>query len=381
MSLTIEQQITTALHKSAKPLIVFKRHFSGDALSAAIALRLLLQKLNKPADIACDGFVLPEGYKFLPAKEMIQNKLETLRQMIISIPVDKTDVEQFHYDVTDSELKIFLSPKKGFFGPQDVRATASPWKYDLIITLDTPDLESLGGLYADNREFFYERPIINIDCSPANEQYGQMNLIDLTSSSTCGVLYNLIKAWDEKLFDPDINTCLLAGIIDKTRSFKAGMINPQTLTMSSDLISRAARREEIVKHLYYNKDIKTLKLWGRVLGRLSEHYNGKLVIAQVTPADFAETGTAPANLPEIIDELISSVPSVEVAVLLYQAAAGPAQVMMKSLGAFNPLRALSRLQPTGDKNLVKIQLPDADLATAEHTLLEEIKKSYRPEFS
>ena len=380
MGLTIEQQITTALEKSEKPLIVFKKHFSGDSIAAAVSLYLILKKLKKEADIASDGFVLPLGYKFLPGKDRIKNKLGTLRKMIISLAADKTNVDEFHYDIIDKQLKIYLSPKVGFFEPQDVKATASQWKYDLIITVDTPDLESLGKIYADNREFFYGRPIINIDYSPANEQYGQMNLIDLTCSSTCGVVYNLIKHWNENFFDPDINTCLLTGIIDKTKSFKAGLINPQTLQMSSRLIEQQARRDEIVKHLYYNRDVSTLKLWGKVLSKLKEHYNGKLITATVDLDDFAKTKTSPENLPDIIDELISTIPGVDLITLLYQKEDNTIGILIKSLGLFDPIKSLVDLEPFGDKNLTKIKLPGNDLILAETQILEEIKKSYQPQF-
>lgn len=380
MSLTIEQQIINALERCQNPLIVFKKHFSGDSIAAALAVNLLLAKNKIQADIVCDGFVLPKGYKFLPASDKIKDKVSTLRQMIISIDENKTKVDEFHYDVIDDHLKIYLSPKRGFFSPQDVKATVSNWKYDLIIIVDTPELESLDRLYADNREFFYERPIINIDYSPANENYGQMNLLDLTSVSTCGVIYNLIKLWNEKFFDPDINTCLLTGIIDKTKSFKAGMINPQTLRMSSHLIEKEARRDEIVKHLYYNRDLATLKLWGKVLTRLKEYYNGKLVTAAVSRDDFELTKTSAQNLPDIIDELISTIPGVDLILLLYQKENNTIGGLIKSLGSFNLIKALAAFEPSGDKNLVKFNLPDNNLILAEEKVLAEIKKTYQPQF-
>jgi len=380
MSLTTEQQISNALEKSQRPLITFRKNFSGDSLASALALFLLLEKMKKNAIVAADNFILPPGYKFLPAHDKIKNKLATPRQMIISLDASKTNVEEFHYDVVDDQLKIYISPRGGFFGPQDVKASVSEWRYDLILIVDTPDLESLGTIYTHNRELFYERPIINIDCSPANENFGQINLIDLTSSSTAGVLYNLIKAWDENLFDPDINTCLLTGIIDKTKSFKAGMINPQTLQMSSRLIEKKARREEIIKNLYYNRDLATLKLWGKVLTQLREHFNGKLVSATISSEDFQQTNTSTQNLPDIIDELISTIPSVDLIVLLYQKENNQIGVLVKSLSFFDALKSLQSFEPQGDKNLIKFSLPDQDLISAEQKVIEEIKKSYKPAF-
>ncbi|MFA5358255.1 MAG: hypothetical protein WC310_00335 [Patescibacteria group bacterium] len=380
MGLTIEQQAIAALVKTNKPLIVFRKHFSGDALAGALALNLILQKMGKLPDVVCDGFILPKGYKFLPGNENVKPTLETLRRMIISIDKNKIKQDEFHYDTDGEQLKIFLSPQNEFFGPQDVRASISDWRYDQIIIIDTPDLESLGDVFSKNREFFFRRPILNIDYSPANEQYGQINFIDMTSSSTCGVLYNLIKSWNEKLFSPDVNTCLLTGIIDKTKSFKAGMINPYTLQISSDLIKNEARREEIVKNLYYSRDVATLKLWGQTLTKLKEHYGGKLITATISEQDFADTKTDGSALPDIIDELLSAVPNVDVAILLYHLDNLNIGVFARSLGSTDLQKALTEFIPIGDKNFVRFKIAGNDLVLAEEKVVSVFKQSYEPKF-
>ena len=75
MSLPVEQQIIRLLESAIRPLIVFRKNFSGDSIAAALALGLLLQKVGKDADIVCDGFSLPENYQFLPHKDKIKPEL------------------------------------------------------------------------------------------------------------------------------------------------------------------------------------------------------------------------------------------------------------------------------------------------------------------
>jgi len=379
MSLTPEQQIHQEITKARRPLIVFRRNFTGDSVAAAAALFLVLKKLGKTGSIVASGFQLPSGFKFLPSKDEIKSELKVNRELVISLDINKTEMENFHYDTTDKELKIFLTPKAGEFGPTDIKAAIADFPYDLIITLDTPDLESLGEIYTLHRDFFYSRPVINIDYSAANENYGAINFIDLTSGSTCGVVYNLIKSWGENLFDADINTCLLTGIIDKTKSFKTGLISPQTLQVASNLIERQARREEIVRNLYFSRDVATLRLWGTVLVKLKNYYNNKLVTAAVSRDDFAATSTGPENLPDIMEELITAIPGVDLIVLLYQKE-NSISVLLKSLGHFDPGKALEGLKPTGDRSFSIIELPTTDLPAAEKQILDEIQKTYQPRF-
>jgi len=380
MSLTTEQQISAALTASRRPLITFHQRPSGDATAAALALALAWQQRGIKADLVCQDFALPGALRFLPGSDKIQNKLTSPRQLLISLDADKTAIEQFHYDVLGDKLRIYLTPKAGAFGPQDITATMTDWHYDLIVVLDSPDLESLGAVYTDNREFFFQRPILNIDHVPANEQFGQINAVDLTAGATCAVLTEVLLAWDKTTMTPDVATCLLTGIIDKTRSFKAGAMNPQTLQLSSQLMQFKARREEIVKHLYYSRSLATLKLWGLILTKLHEYVGGKIIVASVSRDDFAATGTTVDQLPEIIDELIVTVPGVDIIVLLHQTAAGMVGATVRSLGSFDALKVLTTFKPTGQRQHVQFTLPLDDLTAAEKQIVDTITTQYKPSF-
>ena len=81
------------------------------------------------------------------------------------------------------------------------------------------------------------------------------------------ILFNLITDYSRDLVDEDIATCLLAGLIAKTKSFKTQNITPQSLAISSQLLAMGAKREEIVNKLYRSRSLNVLKLWGRVLAR------------------------------------------------------------------------------------------------------------------
>ena len=375
MPLTTTEQAIQLLESSRQPLIVFKKDFSGDALGAALALALVFEKRHAEPTVVCADFKLPEKYRFLPTTTRVLSQLSSAKKFTISLPLGGKQIEEFSYDVVDDELKIFITPKEGAFGEKDIIVVPPHWDYDVIITLDTPNLDSLGALYAEHRDLFYEKPIVNIDASPANEQYGQINLIDLMAASTGGVVYELLKAWGDYDLDADINTCLLTGMVEKTKGFKTGLINPQTLRNASELIEKDARRDDVIRHLYYDRDVATLKLWGGILTRLSATAGNKIISATVTLEDFKTTNTATKNLPDVIDELISTVPGVEVIVVCYEKEHNKIGVLIKSLGTFDPTRHFSTHQPQGTKLLCKFVIDGNDLALAESTIVEDVAKA------
>lgn len=318
MAFSTNQQIFDAVEKSKDILITFKKDYNGDNLGGAIALLLFLRKIGKKADIVCDDFKIPVGYTFLPKIKNIKSEMNNLRKFIISLDISRTKIDEISYDVKDKELDFIVSPKNGFFEESDISSRSSGFKYDLVFVVGTQDLEDLGDVYDQDTEFFYKTPIINLDHLASNENFGQINLVNLTSSSVCDILFNLFVDYEDEVIDEDISTALLTGIISATKNFKSNKVTPSTLSIASRLITMGARRSEIVQHLYHARSLATLKLWGRILSHLKNDHDHKLVWSLVKKDDFFSTGAVEENLDDVVEELIANSYEVETAVIIYE---------------------------------------------------------------
>ncbi|OGF24811.1 hypothetical protein A2331_06195 [Candidatus Falkowbacteria bacterium RIFOXYB2_FULL_34_18] len=374
--LTQEQQIFDQIQKANNILITFRKTWNGDAVASALAMFLFLKKMNKKAGVVAEKFQQNKVYSFLPEFHTIEGSLDNLRNFIISLDISNAKVGQIKYTtVENKQLNFIISPKDGFFSADDITSESGGFKYDLIISLDTPDLESLGKIYDNDTEFFYKIPLINIDHHSANEAYGQINYIEVTSVSTAEILFSLFMKNNQGLIDEDIATCLLAGIISKTRSFKTEYITPQALSVASRLISMGARREEIVNHLYRSRSLNVLKIWGRVLARLKNANEGKLVWSILTRADFEKTSTDEQDLDEVVDELISNIPQAKVVVILYESKQGDKDIskaLVYSIKNINSLDLVKSFESSGTKNISKVII-QKDIKTAEEELIKVIE--------
>ena len=377
--LTQEQQIFEQINKASNILITFKKTWNGDAVASALALFLFLKKMGKTVEVAAEKFSLDKLYSFLPDYAEIKHELSNLRKFIISLDITNTKVSQIKYKQEENKLNFIISPQDGFFSPADITSGASGFKYDLIITVDTPDLETLGKIYDNDTEFFYQTPIINLDHNSNNEEYGQINFIELTAVSTSEIIFSLFESFSRDLLDEDIATCLLTGMIAETKSFKTSNITPRSLLTASQLMTLGARREEIVNHLYRSKSLNVLKLWGRVLARLASGLDNKLVWSTLSAADFAKTNSTEKDLTDVIDELIISIPTAKVVAIIYENhtddAAQPVKQTNVLLYAIKNLDALSLIKDwsaSGTKSLARaiINLP---IAEAEPTIINAIQ--------
>jgi len=373
MALNITQQIYEQVKHSKNPLITFKKSFNADILSASLALALWLKKLDKKAEIVCDQFNIPENLHFLPQISIIKSNIDNLRKLIISLDIAENPVDKFSYKIENNKLHIFVSPKKGELTKEHVFCKNSDYKHDLIFTINTPDLESLSQIYENNPDFFFNIPIINICHLPENEHYGQLNLVPIKSTSTCEVLYDLFNEIDSSLIDENIATCLLTGMIEKTKSFKDSKVTPKSLNIASQLMAAGAQREKIIKNLYQTKKVSTLKLWGIILHRLQTDEKNKIAWSYVTWENFKQTRTASKDLIDVMEELIASVPTIELTAIFFQTNKENIHCLIKTEKNINLMQNFSEFQPQGNPELIRITLNTDELSPAKDQVLEYLK--------
>ena len=372
MSLNETEQFSRAIKDSRHILIALPKDFTPDAVGTAMALYLVLKKLGKLADVVCDGFDLPKNLNFLPAVKEIKPQLANLQKFVITLDTEENKIDEFSYNMEGDKLKIFITPKAGKFSAGQVTAESSEFKYDLIITLDAADFESLGKVYQDSTEFFFNTTVINIDHKPDNEHFGQMNLVNPNAVATAEILFNLINSLDKNLLDKEVATGLLTGLITKTRSFKNTNVTPRTLEIAGQLLAAEADRDTIIKNLYRSRTLSTLNLWGRVLARLKGAAGNQLVWSLITEHDFIEAGASEKDLPEVIEELYSFIPGVEIVALIYQLS-GKINVILNTVKSHNALYLASPFNPVGNKNSATFTLTGKTLPEAEKEVIGEIK--------
>lgn len=377
MALTLPEQITAAIRRSRHLLVTFPKHYTLDAVASATALALLLRRMDKVFDVAADGYPADPPYSFLAHTEILP-ALPAAQQLLVTVQLDQTELEQFSYDVRGDVLTVYLTPKAGLLPPTAVSAKTGDFRYDCIVTLNAPDLASLGTIYTQQRELFEKTPIINLDTQAANEHYGHINLVDLTAAATAEIISDLAPAFppagtpNGNQFDREVATALLAGLIGATRSFQTGRATAKTLKIASDLVAAGGNRDGIVKALYQSHSVTALKLWGKTLTRLHSDLNGKLVWAAVPEADFLDAGATMQDLPGLTDALLTYLPSAEIAVLLAQQGNDVA-VRITSLRNLSALQLARPFAVQGDQRVATGLVSGQNLPEVERTVIATVR--------
>jgi phosphoesterase RecJ-like protein len=375
MALQTEQQILDAIEKSNHVLVAFQKEWTPDAAASALVLARLIEARNKKCDVVCDGFSPTKQLSFLPDISRIKPSLGQMRKFVISLDTRKTEVDEMTYVMNGDRLDILVTPKSGQFQAADVSSRSSAFRYDLVVTIDTPDLNALGKMFADHPDFFYDTPIVNIDHGSYNENFGNINSVDMTATSASELVHRLLKQANGGLMSEDTATLLLTGVISKTRSFRSTNVTPRTLDVAADLVAAGGRRDEIVQNLYKTRTIPTLKLWGRALSRLRHDGELGLAWALLTREDFIHSGSDEQCLPEVIDELMVTAPEAEIVGLIYEKDGAGICALVSSERHADSLGLVPDLRPEGSRSMARICFPNHDIKKAEEAVLQSIRKS------
>jgi nanoRNase/pAp phosphatase (c-di-AMP/oligoRNAs hydrolase) len=317
MALNPKQQAYEMVKKSSSPLILIPENPEGDAVASALALFLILKKINKNPQIACSK-PIAEKFLFFPAHGEIRHSISNERAYKISLEVGNNEIKELSYEQVGNMLNVKVITDYNNISKESLILEPSNFKYDLLLTLSSPDLESLGKIYFDNTELFFQTPIINIDNHPSNEYFGTVNLVEVTSASASEIITEFKDAVLTEKNDEDITTLLLAGIIAETNNFQSSAVNPSTFSTAASLLAAGARQEEIIKNFYKTKPLSVLKLIGQIVNNMSFDPEYSLAWAKLSQNDFEKNNANPHDIDMAINELVNNSKDIDILLITYQ---------------------------------------------------------------
>jgi len=372
--LTPKQQVVEILRNNKKFLLLTHKGPDGDAIGSLIAFYLTLKRLDKEVTMVCDD-LSPASFKYLNETKEIAQEFVGTRDFVISLDIKENKANKIMYKVEGDKLNIIITPKKGKIDQKMVSFPPGNYNFDAIIVLDSADLDRLGSVYEENPDIFYEVPVVNIDHHPGNAQFGKINLIDITATSTSEILVSVIEALtgDPKFFDENMATALLTGIVTDTNSFQNMNTTPKSLTVAAQLVALGARQQEIIKSVYKTKNLSTLRLWGRALSGIHDEAGDGFVWSALYKKDFTETGAGEEESGGLIDELLKTASGAEFALLLSEKG-NDVHGSLRSIDKTKDVSAIAKIFNGGGHSVAAaFQIKNVKLAENSNSIIQKIK--------
>lgn len=377
MSLDSAQQLQNVF-KNAKHVLVFVApNPQGDALASAWSLYFFLKKNDVETTLVVSGGEkIAERFSFLARPENIIDSLAGARDFVLSFNTKFNKITNVRTERIEDELRIFITPEKGSIDPRDFSFIPAKFKYDLVMVLGCPDKESLGIIYEENPDIFYEVPVVNIDNHSENDNFGQLNIVDITASSISEIIADLLSKIDGKSIDESMSEILLAGIIDATNSFQKKNTTPKSLRIAAELMSKGADQQKIIRYLYKTQPLHLLKLWGRVMARLYWEESINLVWAPVYLEDFVQSRSNPADVSFILDKIKENYSAGKIFMVLYNETAGMVKGVVKCANPDHLKKIAGILGANCSGDICEFTENSSDTVEAGQRIMEKMKTSF-----
>jgi len=185
--------------------------------------------------------------------------------------------------------------------------------FDLLITCGCGNKERTGSKNITNLQI----PTINIDHHPDNTNFGDINIVDSFKSSVAELVYDFFISNNWRI-SKEVATCLLAGIITDTGSFKHANTKAETLKTAGELMRKGASLSKIINNTYKNKDPRVLKAWGKAMENSFYDDKSKMVYAVVTEENLKQLESLPKAAFEGFVETLNTAPEAKFAMFIRQ---------------------------------------------------------------
>lgn len=368
----VQQDIISILKKANHVLVLPSSPIDGDCLGSALALYLALNKLGKQVTVVAEEKI-PANYNFLPEVSAISDKLEFVRDFIVTIDCRDEKPKNVRQEIQGNKINIIVTPEKQPITKEQVSFEEGAPPYDCIVTVDAADTGQLGKIYENFTEIFQLVPVINIDHHASNNSFGKFNLVDVMASATTVLVLPLIEALGVAI-DADIATLLLAGLITDTSSFQNPNTTPDAFAIAAKLIGYGARQQEIIRNIYKTKKLSTLRLWGRTLTKIQNDEKYKIVWSVLTAKDFAELGGSADETEGVIDELMSNAPNAEIIFLLREKSPQESSCSIRTLSpAIDASRLAEIFGGGGHMQAAGFKIKEKNIEEAEKYIIDALR--------
>lgn len=255
------KEAISVIEKNNNILILSHEKPDGDSVGSSLALsEALLQKGKRPVVFIPGG--VPEKFNFLSYNQKIYDKI-------------------------------------------------SPSLFDLAIFLDIGSL-TRNPLYEEIKKL--NIPIINIDHHLQESKEGRVAIIDNSFSATAEIIYFLLEEMGVKI-EKGIALALLTGIFTDTGGFQHATTTNLSFQIASNLLLKGARLDKVSKLTNSDKNLATLKIWGRAILKAKKDPFSKAVVSYINKKDLEVVGASLEDLSGVVN-LINSVNDAKFTLLL-----------------------------------------------------------------
>lgn len=182
----------------------------------------------------------------------------------------------------------------------------NPQDFDLFLILDS---SASGQISKKGKVVFPKNMVtIKIDHHRNEDNFADINLVDPSYPASCQIVYDLIKAWEQKV-TPEMAASLIIGIYTDTGGFKYAPTNDQTLLAAAELAKVYPQYAEVIFAYENSAAPGQLEFLSLALDSIEHYFGGKVAISAVPYQELSQRHITAENVHEVgLANFLVSVP-------------------------------------------------------------------------
>ncbi len=159
-------------------------------------------------------------------------------------------------------------------------------KIDCAMIVDCPSLDRIGRV----KELITpDVEVVNIDHHVSNENFGDINWVDLKASAVGEMIFDISKRLGIKL-SKDEAVIIYSAILIDTGSFRYSNTTAKTHMIAAELMKEGLDTNTIFEHLFEMKSFEVTRLLGFALSAVKRSKDGKIIWIWVTGEMLKRSG-------------------------------------------------------------------------------------------
>ncbi len=237
-------------------------------------------------------------------------------------------------------------------------------KPDVFIAVDCGSKNRLGVF-----ESFFDKANVtfNIDHHISNENFAQNNIVLGNSSSSCEVVFEIIKNFCT--LDKFIAEALYTGIVTDTFGFKYNSTSKNTMEIGARLIEFGIDFSSIQDKVLYEHTTKEVEVFKKALDNFKIDDN--IAYTCLTADEIRECGASNSDLDGIV-EYILNIKGIDVSVFVYEKGDNLSKISLRSKKA--DVNKIASVFGGGGHIFAAGASFNGNVQTALDSVLDEIKK-------
>lgn len=215
--------------------------------------------------------------------------------------------------------------------------------FEAAIILDCGEITRVGSVH----RALVGKFIINIDHHVTNDRFGQVNLVDLSASSTCELLYLLFKRLDYRM-DRTTAWLLYAGMMTDTGSFRYENTTEQTHQVAAELMRFKLPVAEMYRYFYERVALNDLQLFLKIVGKFEPAADGRIIWLTLQEKQI-EAFSDDFDLRDALFHQLRTIETAEIIIILTAEGKNRTKVNFRSMKTYDVARLAASLGGGGHK--------------------------------